>query len=230
MRSLGKSSTGMNDVFGIISAAHIHRLLFHCCYACSPKEAWIPVGTGSIEYTNNNGADSVQTHVPIRIGVEFQPETLTKPEVIRNYGRVHGATTWAESTTDSHPAATTSPLAPIPNPISINFFYSRFGAKLVVPLVQTQQVECDPTVEGTGVGDGIAAAAAFHNEPHRGALSNDSTIRQALGDEYNYYDCFDDKELRKKGAQNDEFTPRIRWSQSYWRTVWQGAMVRLHSS
>ena len=80
-----------------------------------------------------------------------------------------------------------------------------------MPLVKKPRVEYDPTVEGTGVG-----AAAFH----RGALSNDSTIRPALGDEYDYFHCFDYKELRKKGTQNDEFTPRIKWSQSYWRTVW----------
>ena len=222
-------SVPIKIVFSTLSATHIHRLLFHCCYTCSPKGTWIRVATASMEHTKY-GNGSVRTHVPVRIGIEFRPEILTKPEAIRNHGRVHGASSssWAESTIDSRPAVTTSPSPRPPNPLSINFSYSRFGAKLVVPLVKTPQVEYDTTVEGKVVGDGIAAAAAIHSEHHRGALSNHSALREALGGEYNYFHCFDDKELRKKGAQNAEFTPRIRWSQSYWSTVWQGAMVRLH--
>ena len=76
--SIGKSNTTVRHVFCILSAAHIHRLLFHCCYACSLKETWIPVATTSIEYTNN-GADPGRATVPVRVGVEFQPEARTEP-------------------------------------------------------------------------------------------------------------------------------------------------------
>lgn len=94
----------------------------------------------------------------------------------------------------------------------------------MMPLVRTVENEHNSIADGTSV---TSLHPPVSYKRRSGTSSINRTNEAVFGDEHNYY-CYEDKDLRMRGVQNDEFTPRIRWCRSYWRTVWHGAKVKKH--
>ena len=164
----------------------------------------------------------------VRIGVEFRPPDAHI--AVEHNEQISAAkddkSKQTEGSRGENPTrnlSSYSPLAP-PHPISINFFYSEFGAKLVMPLVAAKNENSSVIDKRT---DRQYLKLDVKSSVYKKCSDPTCFNSKMQGNEPRVY-CFDDSELRmKQSDQNYEFTPRIKQCRSYWRTVWQGAKVTI---
>ena len=111
-------------------------------------------------------------------------------------------------------------------PMTIQFSYSGFGSKLILPYINaTAELGKGKIMTGRSDDDDNVT---FIVESYIGSTTDRNGPRCDLNNSklfagWHYYDA---PELRIEAEMsNDRFTPRIRWSKAFLRTLWQGARV-----